>query len=169
MAYASILGNPYASFNVTQREEEEEEILSTISPSSYLQRLRRELGGTTEQQEEEEGNILSPTSPSTYIQRLRRELERTSAQFQFSASASTTTAGTARRTSVASFDHGAPRRSGLLYSSARPLRTDGRLGGMDGSIYDNEAGRSAETALEIDDSDSDDDDVVEVVAVEAMM
>jgi hypothetical protein len=31
------------------------------------------------------------------------------------------------------------------------------------------AGRSAETALEIDDSDSDDDDVVEVLAVEAMM
>jgi hypothetical protein len=37
------------------------------------------------------------------------------------------------------------------------------------AVGSNAAGRSAETALEIDDSDSDDDDVVEVVAVEAMM
>ena len=36
-----------------------------------------------------------------------------------------------------------------------------------GSAAYSAAGRSAETALEIDDSDSDDDDVVEVVAVAA--
>ena len=40
--------------------------------------------------------------------------------------------------------------------------------GRSNNVNRNEAGRSAETALEIDDSDSD-DDVVEVVAVEAMM
>lgn len=134
IAHASILGNPFASINLSRREDEEE--------------------------------LLSAISPSTYIQRLRRELERTSEQFQFSASMSTTTTTSpARRTSVTSFHPGALRQSAFLYSSVRPLTANLNLGGMGGSSYENEAGRSAETALEIDDSDSDDDDVVEVLAV----
>eukprot|EP00804_Cyclotella_cryptica_P024435 CCRYP_019254-RB/>CCRYP_019254-RB protein AED:0.07 eAED:0.07 QI:1355/1/1/1/0/0.33/3/1288/616 len=168
IAHASILGNPFASINITRREEEEEEeILSTLAPESYVQRLRSELERANEQPDEEE-EILSAISPSTYIQRLRRELERTSAQFQFSASA-TTAAGPGRRTGVASFHPEALRRSAFHYSSVRPMRNNRGLGEIGGSTYDNQAGRSAETALEIDDSDSDDDDVVEVVAVEAMM
>jgi len=129
---SGISPNPFASIDMTQREEEED-ILSALSPTSYLQRLHREMDN---------------------------ERSSTSSYQQYSVA-------TASRNPT-SLDPPALNPSSLRRSAAAVGRnsSNANIGGSSGRC--NEAGRSAETALEIDDSDSDDDDVV-VVAVEAMM
>ena len=90
-------------------------------------------GSINFQGQEEEENILASTSPTSYIQRMQRDMDRDTQLYQFSSSAHTNN----------------------IDAMAQALNPNP------------EAGRSAETALEIDDSDSDDD--IEVVGIEAMM
>lgn len=85
--------------------------------------------------QEEEEDILASTSPTSYVQRMQRDLDREAQLYQFSTTAPANNFAGTRR---------AP----------------------DASNSNRELGRSAETALEIDDSDNDD---VEVVGIEAMM
>lgn len=106
--------NPFASIDMT-RGEEEEDILSALSPASYLRRLHREMDGDGERYRRYEVAAASSVNPPVF--------------------------GALRGNDSSNVD-----------GSGRCVR----------------AGTSAETALEIDDSDSD-DDVVEVVAVEATM
>jgi hypothetical protein len=135
----------------------------TASSSSILQ---NPFDSILNHQEEEEA-ILSTTSPNSYLQRLQREMERDTERYQFSASAPTNVTNSSSRTSFVDLSNG-PALDSL--PEDRSASADGLNEGSynNWSSNSNEAGRSAETALEIDDS-SDDDDVVEVVAVEAMM
>lgn len=102
------------------------------------------------QREEEEEEILASSSPTSYIQRMQRDLDRNTELYQFS------TSGTAS----------APSASGPNGQSAFNS-SPGSFGGSRENMFNREAGRSAETAFEIDDSDSDED--VEIVGIEAMM
>mmetsp|Transcript_35736 Transcript_35736/g.64355 ORF Transcript_35736/g.64355 Transcript_35736/m.64355 type:complete len:1166 (-) Transcript_35736:116-3613(-) len=161
--------------------EEEEELLSTLSPSSYIQRLHRELEGS------------SATAP--------RHDRPSAGQYQFNAFPSFSSRAAGRRNNTRTAPGGAPSPSdnpfgmfsappGVAPSSrALPFhgvrghmrhRTDFsghdvRMGGSHlgnrnnaAAAHGGAAGRSMETALEID-SDDDDDDVVEVIDVEALI
>ena len=121
----NILQNPYAPIDIAQMEEEED--------------------------------ILSVTSPSSFLQRLQRELERNTESYLYTAPVNNDMNNT-RMNIETVFDPPAFHRS-PFDSRNESLRVS----------RNNEIGRSAETALEIDDSESDDDDVVEVIAVETMM
>jgi hypothetical protein len=93
--------------------------------------------GSIDLSQREEEDILASTSPTSYF-RIHHDLDRNTDRYQFSTSPS----GAAARVSAANWAT------------------------LESAFASNEAGRSAETALEIDDSD---DDEVEVVAVEAVM
>jgi hypothetical protein len=109
-------------------------------------------------------------SPTSYLQRLQNQLFRNVQRYQFN----TDTAAVDRNLTRSGLndDERALDASFLRGLAADSLAnedvTDTAIGQSSNHVNRNEAGRSAETALEIDDSDSD-DDVVEVVAVEAMM
>lgn len=130
--------------------------------------------------EEEEEQLLSTLSPSSYIRRLHRELERgdstprqdRSGQYQFNTSSQppSSTSGRAARRNGSSWRHSDP---SLLASQVNGGERNRRKRENDSRRVDNLAsrnadasavGRSAETALEIDESD--DDDVVEVIDVD---
>jgi hypothetical protein len=99
--------------------------------------------GSIDLSQTEEEDILASTSPTSYIRRIHRDLDRNTDSYQFSTSPS-----------------GAP-----SVSASNWATLDSAFASIGGARND-EAGRTAETALEIDDSDDDD---VEVLAVEAMM
>ena len=130
-------------------EEEEEQLLSTLSPSSYIRRLHRELerGDSTPRQDR-------------------------SGQYQFNTSSQppSSTSGRAARRNGSSWRHSDP---SLLASQVNGGERNRRKRENDSRRVDNLAsrnadasavGRSVETALEIDESD--DDDVVEVIDVD---
>eukprot|EP00581_Thalassiosira_minuscula_P008793 CAMPEP_0183702422 /NCGR_PEP_ID=MMETSP0737-20130205/525_1 /TAXON_ID=385413 /ORGANISM="Thalassiosira miniscula, Strain CCMP1093" /LENGTH=1055 /DNA_ID=CAMNT_0025929021 /DNA_START=182 /DNA_END=3349 /DNA_ORIENTATION=- len=156
--------------------EEEEELLSTLSPSSYIRRLHRELEGSS-------GSVAAPSR------------ERSPAgQYQFNAFPNFSGRAAARRNNrnLAASDNTfgayaasaapAPSSRALPLHGARSQRQHNELSGhgarsgasqssaRNNSVaHGNAAGRTVETALEIDSDDDDDDDVVEVIDVEALI
>ena len=127
--------------------EEEEDLLSTLSPSSYIRRLHRELEGGS-----------------------RNSSRASAGQYQFNTSSSThqQARAAARRTTQRAPGVMHPSDPFGMFSSAPSAFGGGsRASRNRAATASRPAGRTVETALEID-SDSD-DDVVEIIDVEALI
>ena len=116
----------------------------------------------TATQREREEDLLSSLSPTSYLSRIQQQLHRNSGRYQFATDTAAMDRSLTR--SGMSLEERALDAS-FLRGLASDLEEENPID-LTLGLDRNEPGRSAETALEID-SDSDDD--VEVVAVEAMM
>ena len=127
--------------------EEEEDLLSTLSPSSYIRRLHRELeGGSRNSSRASAGQYQFNTSSSTH-QQARAAARRTTQR----------TPGVMHPSDP----------SGMFSSAPSAFGGGSRASRNRAATASRPAGRTVETALEID-SDSD-DDVVEIIDVEALI
>lgn len=144
--------------------EEEEELLSTLSPSSYIRRLQRELEGGN-------GSVQRQDRSST-------------GQYQFNTFSSAASGRAAQRNANRTVaPNAAPSPSdtpfGMFSAAPSPTvalpyrgqsRNQTRNEWNGHAIRSNgTAERSLETVLEIESDDDDDDDVVEVIDVEALI
>lgn len=132
--------------------EEEEELLSTLSPSSYIRRLHRELEGNTPRQDrlgQYQFNTMHPSSSSG------RAARRSSNQ-----------AGVMHPAAASPSDNHFSMFSAPQYNGVRNHRNH-EHNGLRSTAATSAAGRSVETALDV--TESDDDDVVEVIDVEALI
>lgn len=152
------------SFNM----DEEEDLLSSLSPSSYIRRIHRQM--------ERSNYATSNNSYSGHHHFSTRSSSDSSARFsQRNASTTGATASTAsvlRGSSSSRRDPLAPYFLPSSFSNYLPtpiaphVERDNRQTSALRTAAVDAAGRTAETALEIDD-DSDDDDVVEVLEIAA--
>ena len=183
--------SPPAGFAGLGRYDASGGAASIFGPSPRASAHRGPFPNADDPGETEDGDLFSSSfSPSAYVRRLQREMERNSTissgdpsgryRFRTTFSASGRAAGGERGEADVPFGGAAASSYGPSAWRADRSRTNpvgatpydpvvdhGRNAAGGARANFNVAGRSAETALEIFDSDSDDDDVVEVVAVGA--
>jgi hypothetical protein len=148
-----------ASLLFPDQEEEEETLLSAMSPSSYIRRLHSEL---------EQGGARQRGHSST----TRQEYRFSSDAYAHRSMPLPTLGGGATGHAVNAFGMLPPAPfpfNGETSGGRRSQRNRGRSATAWNAVNYDVAGLTRETALEIAESDEDNDDVVEVIDVEALI
>jgi len=167
VASASATGNSSGG-TVSFNTDEEEDLLSSLSPSSYIRRIHRQM----------DRNNRATLNNSYSGQHHFSTVSSSDSSARFSErNASTTSSAASTTAAIRGFtsSHRDPLDQYFLHSSlpnyfptpiAPHVERENRRAAALRTSAVNAAGRTAETALEIDD-DSDDDDVVEVLEIAA--